>query len=108
MSDFVYLFRTSDAEHREHMGTPEQAQLSHEDPPVMESSGKGVGFLDDGAVDDDPPKPPRPAVEFVRASTVEHPESALGVAVPGGQHAVSIHVVPPCPSAPPETSWRAT
>lgn len=28
MSDFVYLFRVSDADHREHMGTPERAQQS--------------------------------------------------------------------------------
>lgn len=28
MSQFIYLFRTSEAEHREHMGTPEQAQQS--------------------------------------------------------------------------------
>lgn len=28
MSDFVYLFRTSEAEQREHMGTPELAQQS--------------------------------------------------------------------------------
>lgn len=28
MSEFVYLFRTNDAERREHMGTPEAAQKS--------------------------------------------------------------------------------
>lgn len=28
MSEFVFLFRTSEAEHQEHMGTPEQAQES--------------------------------------------------------------------------------
>jgi hypothetical protein len=28
MSEFVYLFRVSDADHREHMGTPERAQQS--------------------------------------------------------------------------------
>ena len=28
MSEFVYLFRTSGEEHREHMGTPESAQQS--------------------------------------------------------------------------------
>jgi hypothetical protein len=28
MSAFVYLFRTNEAEHNEHMGTPEQAQQS--------------------------------------------------------------------------------
>ena len=28
MSDFVYLFRISDAEQREHMGSPERAQQS--------------------------------------------------------------------------------
>ncbi len=30
MSDFVLLFRTSEAEHKEHMGTPERAQKSME------------------------------------------------------------------------------
>jgi hypothetical protein len=30
MSEFVFLFRTSEAEHREHMGTPESAQQSME------------------------------------------------------------------------------
>ena len=28
MSEFVYLFRVSEADHREHMGTPERAQQS--------------------------------------------------------------------------------
>ena len=28
MSDFVYLFRSNDADRREHMGTPERAQQS--------------------------------------------------------------------------------
>jgi hypothetical protein len=28
MSEFVYLFRVSDADHRAHMGTPERAQQS--------------------------------------------------------------------------------
>jgi hypothetical protein len=28
MSEFVYLFRVSEQEHREHMGTPERAQQS--------------------------------------------------------------------------------
>jgi hypothetical protein len=30
MSEFVFLFRTNEAEHREHMGTPEAAQQSME------------------------------------------------------------------------------
>ena len=60
MSEFVLLFRSNDADRREHMGTPERAQKS------MEAWMKWVGDLDAKGVIVDRGRPLDPAGRVIK------------------------------------------